>query len=57
MLQKVSDLDFDLSMSFKVKANGAKNGLPIYDFLLVPNNNYMFICNSLLVIATQKIFL
>ncbi len=34
MLQNVSDLDFDLLMSFKVKSNGSV-GLLMYDFLLV----------------------
>ena len=32
----MSDLEFDLSRSLKVKFNGAI-GLPIYDFLLVSN--------------------
>ncbi len=30
----IQNLEFDLSMSFKVISNGAV-GLPIYDFLLV----------------------
>ena len=35
-LRNVSDLDFDLLMSLKVKFDGA-NGLAIYDFLLMVN--------------------
>ncbi len=38
MLQNLSDLDFDLSRSLKVKCNGAV-GLPICDFLLAFNSN------------------
>ncbi len=37
--QNVSDLDFDLSRSFKVKSNGATK-LPVYDdFLFIFNSN------------------
>ena len=36
----MNDLEFDLSRSLKVKYDGAV-GLPIYDFLLVYNSNYM----------------
>ncbi len=36
--QNLSNLDFDLSRSLKIKSNGA-GGLPIYTFLL------MFSCN------------
>ncbi len=39
-LQNVGDLEFDLSRSLMVKSNGAVR-LPIYDFLLVSNNNYV----------------
>ncbi len=38
-----------LTLSLKVKSNGAV-GLPIYDFLLVFNNNHMSFCNCLGVI-------
>ncbi len=37
-LCNLSDLDFDLSRSLKVKCEGA-NGLPIYGFLLMFNSN------------------
>ena len=36
--QNLSDLEFDLSRSLKVKCNGAI-GLPIYGFLLMFNSN------------------
>ena len=36
---KLSDLEFDLEGSLKVKSNGTF-GKPIYDFLLVYNSNY-----------------
>ncbi len=37
-LQTMSDLELDLSRSFKVKSNlNGAAGLPIYDFLLVSN--------------------
>ncbi len=36
----MSDLEFELSRSLKVKSNGAIP-LAIYDFLLVSNSNYM----------------
>ena len=49
------DLEFDLSRSLKVKSNGA-GGLPIYDFLLVSNSNYMYNLYRLGVIATQNFF-
>ena len=51
----MGDLEFDLSRSLKVKFNGAVR-LPIYDFLLVSNNNYMSNSHHLGVIATRKIF-
>ncbi len=38
MLQNLSDLDFDLSMSLKVNCDGVI-GLPIYGFLLRFNCN------------------
>ncbi len=38
MLQKLSDLDFNLLRSLKVKYNGTV-GLPICDFLFVFNSN------------------
>ncbi len=38
----MSDPEFDLSMSLKVKSNGAVRPL-IYDFLLVSNSNHMYI--------------
>ncbi len=38
MLSNLSDLDFDLSRSLKVKS-GQVIGLPIYGFLLMVNNN------------------
>ena len=50
----MGDLEFDLSGSLKVKSNGA-GGLPIYDFPLVSNSNYMYNSHHLGVIATQKI--
>ncbi len=37
-LQNMSDLDFDLSMSLKVKCHGVI-GLAIYGFLLMVNSN------------------
>ena len=40
-------------MSLKVKSNGAIR-LPIYDFLLVSNSNYMTNSHHLGVIATRK---
>ncbi len=51
----MGDLEFDLSMLLKVKSNGAV-GLPIYDFLLVSNSNYMSNSHRLGVIATLKKF-
>ena len=47
----MSDLDCDLSISLKVKSNGTF-GLPIYDFLLVSNSNYLSNSRRLGVIAT-----
>ena len=38
MLRNLSDLDFDLSRSLKVKCDGVI-GLPIYGFLLMFNSN------------------
>ncbi len=46
----MSDLDIDLSRSLQVKSNGSV-GLPIYDFLLVSNSNYMPKSHRLEVIA------
>ncbi len=46
--------EFYLSRSLKVRSNVAV-GLPIYDFLLVSNTNYMANSHRLGVIATQKI--
>ncbi len=51
----MGDLEFDLSRSLKVKSNGAIR-LPIYDFPLVSNSNYMSNSHRLEVIATRKIF-
>ncbi len=51
----MSDLEFDLSRSLKVKSNGAGR-LPKYDFLLVSNSDYMSNSNRLGVIATLKKF-
>ena len=51
----MGDLEFDLSKSLKVKSNGAVR-LPIYDFLLVSNSNYMSNSHRLGVIVTQKMF-
>ncbi len=45
-LQNLGDLEFDLSRSLKVNSNGAV-GLPIYDFLLLSNSNYMYVYNSI----------
>ena len=50
----MSDVEFDLSSSLKVKSNGAV-GLPMYDFLLLSNSNGMCISHRLGVIATQKL--
>ncbi len=47
----MSDLEFDLSRSPKVKSNGAVRH-PLYDFLLVCNNNRMSISHRLAVVAT-----
>ncbi len=52
-VQNMSDLEFDLSLSLKVKSNDAA-GLPIYDFLLVLNSNDMSISHHLEVITTLK---
>ncbi len=52
-LQNMSDLDFDLSMSVNVKSNGAV-ALPIYDFPLVSDRNYMPSSDRLGVIAIRK---
>ncbi len=38
MLQNLSDVDFDLSRSLKVKCDSVI-GLPIYGFLVVSNSN------------------
>ena len=48
-------LEFDLSRSLKVKSSGVV-GLPIYDFRLVSNSNYMSDAHRLGVTATQKFF-
>ncbi len=50
----MSDLAFDLSRSLKVKATGAVV-LPIYDFLLLSNSNYMSISNPLRVTTDTPI--
>ncbi len=55
-LQNLGDLDFDLSRSLKVRSNGAV-GLPIYDFLLMSNSNYVSNWHRLGVRATQNFFL
>ncbi len=55
-LQNLGDLEFDRSRSLTVKSNGAFE-LPIYDFLLVSNSNYMSNSHRLGVIVTQKKFL
>ncbi len=47
------DLEFDPLKSLKVKSNGAV-GLTIYDFLLVPNSNYMSNSHHLGVIASRN---
>ena len=39
MLRNLSDLDFDISRSFKVKYHDSVIELPIYTFLLVSNSN------------------
>ncbi len=54
-LQNLGDLEFDLSRSLKFKSNGAAC-LPIFDFLLVSNSNYMSNSHHLAVIAARKIF-
>ncbi len=51
----MSDLDFGLSMSHKVKSNGTV-GLHIYDFLLVSNSDHMSNCYRLVFIAMQIFF-
>ncbi len=45
-VQNISDLEFDPSMSLKVKSNGTVE-LPIYDLLLVSNSDYMSISHRL----------
>ena len=45
-LWNLSDLDFDLSRSLKVKSNGAV-GLSIYEFLLMFNSNQISISHHL----------
>ncbi len=52
-LRAISLKNMYLSRSLKVKSNGAV-GLPIYEFLLVSNSNYMYMSNwhRLGVIAT-----
>ncbi len=42
----MSDLEFDLSRSLKVKSNSAVR-LLIYHFLLVSNSNHMCICHRI----------
>ena len=52
-LQNVGDLEpFKVT---QVKSNGAVK-LPLYDFLLVSNSNYMSNAHRLVVTATRKIF-
>ncbi len=53
--QDMSDLEFDLSTSLKVKPNGT-GGLPTYDFLSVSNSNHIPNFHHLGVITTQKCF-
>ncbi len=45
-LRNLSDLDFDLSRSLKVKSNGAV-GLSMYEILLMSNSNPMSISHRL----------
>ena len=52
-LWNLSGLEFDLSVSLKVRSNGAI-GFPIYDFLLVYNSNHMSIPHHLAVITSPK---
>ncbi len=47
----MSDLKFALLRSLKVRSNGAI-GLPVCEFLLVLNSNYMSIFHRLLLIDT-----
>ena len=54
-LQNLGDFEFDISMSLKVKFNGAVE-LFIYDFLLVSNSNYLSNSHRLGVIAIRKCF-
>ena len=54
-LQNMSDLEFNLSRSLKVKCNGAVR-LSIFDFLLLSNSNYMSNSHRLAV-TLEKIFL
>ncbi len=49
----MGDLDFDPSMSLKVKSNDAV-GISIYGFLLMSNNNHMSISHRLADICTWK---
>ena len=51
----MSDLDFDLSRSPKVKPNGAI-GLPTCASMLVSDGNYMSISHRLGVLAEWKFF-
>ncbi len=53
-LKYISNLEFDLSMSLKVKSNSVV-GFPIYDFLLVSNNN-MSTSHRLEFVATRFVF-
>ena len=55
MLRSVSDPDFDLSRSLKVKCDGVIR-LSIYAFLLIFMSNRISIPHRLAVIATQDIF-
>ena len=54
-LRNLGGLEFDLSRSLKVKYEGVI-GLPIHDFLLVSNSNYVSNSHRLGVIATRRIF-
>ncbi len=52
-LWNLSDLEFDLSVSLKVKSNSAV-GFSIYDFLLVFHSNHMPIYHRVALIGTWK---
>ena len=54
-LRNLSDLDFDLSGSLKVKCDGVI-GLFMYGFLLIYISNRISISHRLTVIATRNVF-